>query len=298
MSGRRRMPVGLQVLASSLLTAGALGLGELLMGILEWPDPGLYEGDRAVVWWLRPNLDRTVTDPLTEREFRVRTSDLGLREPVPATDTRWTLAVGCSTTFGWGVEGDEAWPAQLSALTHAPVVNGGVPGWSTAQAVRGIERLWGSENPPARVILAFGVRDAQLAARPDSAARPTPLLFRTHWGQLLQSLRASRSASKEVEPIQAGPARVSPSEFGENTAQLVTMVEEIGAAAVVVFFPQPEPWPPPGYLEALHAAVPQVEAVVPKLDRDDFFEQDPIHLRPTGHTRLAQELALDPRLHD
>lgn len=129
-----------------------------------WPELG------AGVQWLLPDLaaapmevpDRPhdveeTRDPTRRarvrrvREFTVTTSAQRLRgapfAPQPEPGVRRLVAIGDSTTFGWGVADGEAWPAQLQAeLTRrghrVEVLNAGVPaqrlegmlGWLQTQA--------------------------------------------------------------------------------------------------------------------------------------------------------------------
>jgi lysophospholipase L1-like esterase len=70
-------------------------------------------------------------------------NSLGFRGPeLPASlsDKRLVLAIGESTTFGWGMRDEESYPSQLEALLNAPsddrrwvVVNAGVPSYSSRQ---------------------------------------------------------------------------------------------------------------------------------------------------------------------
>lgn len=67
----------------------------------------------------------------------------GLRRngaPAPAGD-KLVAAVGDSFTFGDQVDDDASWPAQLEQRLHQPVKNGGVFGYSLAQAVLRAEWL-------------------------------------------------------------------------------------------------------------------------------------------------------------
>ena len=63
----------------------------------------------------------------------------GVGAPPPA--TRGVLAVGDSFTFGDQVSDDETWPAGLEQRLAVPVWNGGVFGYSFAQAVLRAEQL-------------------------------------------------------------------------------------------------------------------------------------------------------------
>ncbi len=75
------------------------------------------------------------------RAFRVNTGPQRLRgagfEPAPAPGVFRILALGDSTTFGWGVEDHESWPALLEARLRAQggaveVLNAGVPSQGVA----------------------------------------------------------------------------------------------------------------------------------------------------------------------
>ncbi len=152
----------------TLLKLGASGLAVVAVGGGAWvqlrrrrdqresdpimgPWPALGPGSS----WLLPSLEdaRMVVpdrphahaeddDPDTRkaikrvRSFRVNTNAQRLRGPAfaaaPAEGVFRILAVGDSTTFGWGVEDSHAWPplleAELSARGHrVEVLNAGVP---------------------------------------------------------------------------------------------------------------------------------------------------------------------------
>ncbi len=270
----------------ALVVAALLALVEAGLAVAGLPDPGLFEGDPATLWTLRPELDREVRGPAGP--FRVRTNALGLRGPPPPEAGPWTLALGCSTTFGWGVEAEEAWPAALARLLDEPVVNGGVPGWSTEQARRGAGRWLGLR--PDRVILAYIVRDAQAAAIPDERVPPTPWPWRTHLGRLLAGLRAPRGVAGP-DPVAEDPARsrVPPPRYAANLDALVAAVGD--AEVVLLAFPQPAaraarmgPW-----VAALTSR--GWPALAPRLSDDSFFADDPVHLTAAGHRRLAEALA-------
>ncbi|MEZ5964250.1 MAG: hypothetical protein R3F56_10430 [Planctomycetota bacterium] len=63
--------------------------------------------------------------------------------PVPA-GGKPIVAVGDSFTFGDQVSDDETWPAYLEQILQRPVKNGGVFGYSLAQAVLRAERILGT----------------------------------------------------------------------------------------------------------------------------------------------------------
>lgn len=270
-----------------LLTAALLlGATEGALRALGIPSPGLYEGDPAWVWWLRPDLERAVPPAPGRPGFPVTTNALGLRGPLPP-EGDWTLALGCSTTFGWGVYADEAWPARATALLDEPVINGGVPGWSTEQARRGADRYL--DLGPSRVILGFLVRDAWAARQPDAAARPTPWPLQTAVGRLLQGIRARGPASAPTRPTWGPPegARVPPQAYAAN---LRALAERAAPAQVwILAFPTVEREPlAPWIAAARSTGLPVLE---PRLPASAFFPGDPVHLTPAGHAALAGQVA-------
>jgi len=136
------------------------------------------------------------------------------------------------------------------------------------------------------VILAYGVRDSWPANRTDAEARPTHPLLRSQLGRLLRSLAPDGGSASPTgrRPSDAGTSRVPPSTFAENTRRLV---ERAGDAEVhLLWFPQQEarlPW-----RRALESVGP---VIAPTLDAEDYFADDPVHLTPAGHERLAEAVA-------
>ncbi len=77
-------------------------------------------------------------------------------QPLPAGST--VLALGDSLTSGVGATADTAYPAVLQALTGWQVVNGGVSGDTSAQALSRLPALL-QEHQPALVIVSIGGND-------------------------------------------------------------------------------------------------------------------------------------------
>lgn len=76
--------------------------------------------------------------------------------PVPAASR--VLALGDSLTFGTGAPGDGAYPAVLAELTGWDVINAGVPGDTSAQALQRLPALLQTHSP-ALVLVSIGGND-------------------------------------------------------------------------------------------------------------------------------------------
>ena len=83
----------------------------------------------------------------------------GFREGLPAAPGAPTwIALGESTTFGWGVADGDTYPAHLQALLAAQgrqvrVINAGVPSYSSSQVLRYLEELLAGGRKPERVLI-------------------------------------------------------------------------------------------------------------------------------------------------
>ncbi|MCP4807193.1 MAG: hypothetical protein GY913_26270 [Proteobacteria bacterium] len=243
------------------------------------PDAGIYIDQSAPVWSLRPGLDRDVAFVEESTSFSVRTNSLGWRGDEPTTGS--ILCLGDSTTFGWGVAEDEAWPEQLEALLGADVTNGGVPGYSTFQGLAKLDAALATE--PEIVVLGFLVRDAQLAvmadsARPSVGAGDPPL-------RLMALMARARPAG---EPPPGTVPRVPADEYRQNLEILVQWVRSSGAEPVLLAFPMQEP--AEAHLAVLRSLT-DVRLLAPSLPASSFFPNDPIHLTAEGNAQLAALVA-------
>ena len=118
---------------------------------------------------------------VTRRGFAVRVGGAGLllvtlagcgrdkktAQPVPPGST--VLALGDSLTFGTGASTETSYPAVLAGLTGWNVVNAGVPGDTSAQALARLPALL-AEHQPKLVIVSIGGNDF-LRKLPESDTR-------------------------------------------------------------------------------------------------------------------------------
>lgn len=91
----------------------------------------------------------------------------GKTQPVPAGST--VLALGDSLTYGTGASAETSYPTVLAGLTGWQVVNAGVPGDTSAQALARLPDLL-AEHSPKLVIVSIGGNDF-LHKQPESDTR-------------------------------------------------------------------------------------------------------------------------------
>ena len=96
----------------------------------------LFTPDAAAGYRLRAGFAGREVARSGEFDLAVVIDRLGLRADPHGGDRRGgILALGDSLTFGEGVEVPDSWPYQLEDRLRVPVVNAGVPGYSTPQMV-------------------------------------------------------------------------------------------------------------------------------------------------------------------
>jgi lysophospholipase L1-like esterase len=248
-----------------LLFAGiALGIffggTEVLLRVAGWPsvdDSGVFEHN-DVYWIQDPNLkEEPVSHRETEGTFHVSTDGQGVRWPLHSQkkpqDVFRILLLGCSTTFGWGVEDAETYPARLEALAREAgyekleVINGGQPGYTSFQGVWFWEEV-ARHYEPDLVVIGYVVQDARRAAYSDlSQAVLTEnasflkynVLYQWRLYLALKNLQGDLvvRTKERSETGEAGVFRVSERSFLENLRTLRASVEATGANVVHFGFP-------------------------------------------------------------
>jgi len=272
-----RFPILIRVIASAFVTV-------LFFGACEWALSGhgwsmLYEGDAGYDWRLKANLDLDRV-PHVERQahFSVQTNASGFRDgPIPMT-APWVLALGCSTTFGWGVESEDTWPEILEERVGVPVFNAGVPGHSSEQGKRVAESLL--EYNPTLLILGWGLRDAQKTTLADAHRRPASFPRNTALFEWLGQRLRSPAVQRGTIP------RVSAERFQKNLEHVVSLAEAKGIKVLLLDMTGRSDTPT--HASVLHKVGPPV--VIPQLSNSMVFETDRIHLNRVGNRALAQLL--------
>ena len=195
-------------------------------GLLHAPDmPDLQKimpFDPDLIWASPPNLHDFRVETMFDgnvntaapRAFTVSTNSHGLRgAELAAKGTRKRiLAVGDSTTFGLGVNDEEAWPAQLEQLLNArgpepqyEVLNAGVTGYTAFQCLQYLLTR-GFDLAPDLLVVTSG-NNACDTFRPVSDPEEVANIRKLdplRWGslgyQVLQITRAARRADLSSEP--------------------------------------------------------------------------------------------------
>jgi hypothetical protein len=129
--------------------------------------PDFYVPDAHAQYALKPNAVRTMK--LREFTYRMEMNSVGFRGPEfsaePAPSITRVLLLGDSFTFGWGVDFDKTYGAVIERTLNRDsqdrrfeVINGGVPGYNTLNALRLFEAR-GMAVKPRYVILQLLVDD-------------------------------------------------------------------------------------------------------------------------------------------
>ena len=153
MSGR--LPIPARAVLSAAITVAAFGACEMALRFVQPGWSGLYVGDPHSHWTLRTGMNEATVPHAEEGStFSVKTNALGLRDGALPNEKPWVLALGCSTTFGWGVDAEAAWPEQLEQLLGVEVINAGVPGYGPDKQLLLLRETIGTWSPDL-VVLAF-----------------------------------------------------------------------------------------------------------------------------------------------
>ena len=296
-----------------------LGSVELLLRWLDWPSvaPGTSFEHNEPYWITDPDLH---DQPFPHREvggtFLVSTDHQGLRAPIHGLDkppgVQRLLFLGCSTTFGWGVNDDETYPAVLESLLHRDghreiqVINGGQPGHTSFQG------LWLYKNVARRyspdvVFFTYVVQDSRKAAYTD---RSQALISRDarflkdhllyHWRGYL-ALRflvdEYRLRSKErPETDSASVYRVPEAEYVANIREMLDLTRQDGARLVLFGFPLEREGYTRNHRRILRIAAQELDLpyldlqpYMEQLSRQEtlYFPQDRGHANARGHAVIA-----------
>ncbi len=299
-----------------------LASAELLLRWLDWPavTPGSSFEHNEPYWITDPDLRK---QPFAHREvdgsFLVSTDHQGLRAPLhqlekPNGVTR-LLFLGCSTTFGWGVDDQESYPAVLESIISerghedVQVINGGQPGYTSFQG------LWFYKNiarryRPDLVFFTYVVQDARKAAYTD---RSQALLSRDarflkdHLFYRARTYLATRflidsyrvRAKERSEGDQGSVCRVPQAEYVSNIREMVELTRQDGARLVLFGFPLEREGYTRQHRRLLRIAAEEIglpfldlQPDMEALSRQEtlYFPKDRGHANARGNAVIAQKL--------
>jgi lysophospholipase L1-like esterase len=294
--------------------------GELALRASGWPkkDPK-REFTHGDVYWVEPGSQHKEAFPHKETggSFRVSTDANGLRAPLHAEEkpegTFRVMTLGCSTTFGWGVDDEATYPARLEAILQeegrpVEVINGGQPGHTSFQGLWLWEKAL-SRYAPDLVIFGYIVQDARKVAYSDRSQAMLQgnadflkqnVLYRSHlYMGLLSVWQGFRMEQKEAGG-EAGVYRVPPEEYVENIRAFQARAEAVGAKFMLFGFPLEREGYTTEHRGILRAAASQLSVPYydPQADFERysavetlFFPQDRGHANAAGLDKLAQGMA-------
>jgi len=280
----------------------------------DWPkDQGGFEHNE-VYWTMDKELaNSSIAHNEENATFLVSTNGAGLRVPVPKGASNTVMTLGCSTTFGWGTDDAESYPAQLDALMQAGgkgwrVINGGQPGYTTFQGLWLWDEVLAAYKPDV-VLIGYIVQDARRAAYTDrsQAVLQRDARFLKHNMlyklRLYQGLRAVlgqiqvRAKERPADDPNAGEYRVPPAEYAQNLRDLVSRVHESGGVPVLFGFPLEREGYTKTHRTILRAAALeleihhldlQIEMDAASRQETLYFPRDRGHANPAGNARIAQ----------
>lgn len=164
------------------------------------------------------------------------------------------LALGDSLTAGAGVTPEQAWPALLASRTGWDVVNGGVSGDKSGDALERLPELL-EEHQPVLVLVTLGGNDMlRHVPEPETVA---------NLGQILDLVKAT----------------------GAKTVLLATPKPSVAGAVFQNLSP------PEFYRQvADERQVPLIEDAIPEVLSDPKLKGDPLHPNAEGHALLTGKI--------
>jgi len=295
-----------------------LGGTEIGLQQAGWPKPTVgFEHNEP--FWLTPSDQESKSYSHKESggSFSVSSNEDGLRAPLHAREkpdgTIRVMTMGCSTTFGWGVDDSESYPAKLERLISdqgndsVEVINAGQPGYTSFQG----RWLWAERlrhYAPDVVLIGFVVQDARKAAYTDKSQAVLQgdnrflkdnVLYRSRIYTGLRDILGGIQIKAKERPDggDGGVYRVPPADFADNLRYLVEEVRDSGATPVLFGFPLEREGYTAQHRRILQAAASELH--VSHLDLQDrmdtasrqerlYFERDRGHANAAGNQRIAQ----------
>jgi lysophospholipase L1-like esterase len=293
------------------------GAAELGLRAAGWPSVagGFIHND---VFWTadKDETDKKYPHNEENRFFTATTDEHALRAPNYSIDKRpgtyRIMTLGCSTTFGWGVNDKETYPAVLGHLiagtgrTQTEVINGGQPGYTTFQGLRFWDETLRHFEPDV-VLIGYVVQDARKAAYTDKAQAilqqdskflKENLLYRSRVYLFVKDLLGSvqiRTKERE-EGGESGDYRVPPQDYADNLRAFVARIRDVGGTPVLFGYPLERSGYTSEHRAILQAAAenldvlhfdPQKQMAVASNSAELYWPQDKGHATSAGNKQIA-----------
>lgn len=216
-----------------------------------------YAWDRHLFYRLQPGLDLPLTDITMPAAIRPRTQWIfhtnarGFNtddvDPEKPEGTFRVVALGDSSTFGWGVQPAETYAKRLQSMLRArhasgdiEVVNLGVCGYSSLQGLVLLERVAASYAPDV-VTLSYGSNDFSLVPEPFDVALARNLGWSGALRDWLHVSRAYQFLSGSLRALREDGAsegtlvlNVGPEKSEANLAAMADAAARMGSEAIFV----------------------------------------------------------------
>jgi len=303
---------------SAVTTLVVFGAAEMGLAAAGWPQADGKFTHSNVYWLSDPGLKNEAMPHKEVRgSFKVTTDQNGLRYPIHDVDKRpdtWRImTLGCSTTFGWGVDDPDSYPAKLEVLARASghanteVINGGQPGYTSFQGLW----LWDDTlkyYDPDVVLIGYVVQDSRKAAYSDKSQailqRNSDFLKANllHRSRIYLGLRTIiggiQIEAKEVGPNDTGGVyRMPPEDYVANLRKLVANVQDVGGQPVLFSYPLEREGYMAQHRRILEAAAEELDVPYldpqPKMEQASrqaelYFPRDRGHANAAGNALIAE----------
>jgi len=308
-----------RLLFSLVPLAVVFGGAEAGLRAVGWPSVDSADfAHNQVYWTADPNMDgQAMPHRETGDSFTVSTDANGVRVPhhtveKPAGKKR-VMALGCSTTFGWGVDDAKSYPARLETRLRAKgyknwqVINGGQPGYTTFQGLWFWDRTLYKYQPDI-VLIGYIVQDARKAAYSDKSQAVLQADDRFLKRHVLYKLKTYMGLRALIGGIQikakerpngdiGGVFRVPPQDYAQNLRAIVQRVRDIGATPVLFGYPLEREGYTAEHRRILQAAADELHVAhfdpQPQMDAASrretlYFVKDRGHANAMGNDLIAK----------